>query len=289
MKDTEVKSNVRERYAQVVLESQSCCGPKKPDSKQACGCNSNAATRDISKSVGYTDEDLAAAPEESNLGLGCGNPVALASLKEGETVLDLGSGAGFDCFLAAKKVGESGRVIGVDMTPEMLDKARENARNGDYTNVEFRLGEIENLPVADSSVNAIISNCVINLAPDKKRVFKEAFRVLRAGGRVMVSDIVLTQPLPEIIKNSVEAYVGCIAGASLESDYLAAIRGAGFEDIKVVEETVFPIESVVSEPEAAAIMKDLKLTPGKMRETARTVKSIKVHAVKPDNASIQGV
>jgi arsenite methyltransferase len=281
MKDTEVKSNVRERYAQVARESQSCCGPQKPDSKQACGCNSNTAAREMSKSVGYTEADMDAVPEGANLGLGCGNPVALASLKEGETVLDLGSGAGFDCFLAAKKVGESGRVIGVDMTPEMLDKARENARNSDFTNVEFRLGEIENLPVADSSVDAIISNCVINLAPDKKRVFKEAFRVLKAGGRVMVSDIVLTQPLPEIVKNSVEAYVGCIAGAALESDYLGAIKGAGFEDIKVVEETVFPIESVVSEPEAIDIMKDLNLTPDKMREMAVTVKSIKVQAIKP--------
>jgi arsenite methyltransferase len=281
MKETEIKTNVRERYAEVARQAQSCCGPKNLDAKQACGCNSNAATRDISKSVGYTDEDLAAAPEGANLGLGCGNPVALASLKEGETVLDLGSGAGFDCFIAAKKVGKSGRVIGVDMTPEMLDKARANARKSELSNVEFRLGEIENLPVADNSVNAIISNCVINLAPDKKRVFKEAFRVLKPGGRIMVSDIVLTEALPEVIKNSVEAYVGCIGGASIESEYLADIEAAGFQDIKVVEETVFPIESVVSEPEAIEIMKSLKLTPERMRAMARTVKSIKVHAVKP--------
>jgi arsenite methyltransferase len=276
MKDTEVKSTVRNKYAEVARQAQSCCGPK-----QACGCNTDTAARDLSKSVGYTDEDIDAVPEGANLGLGCGNPVALASLKEGETVLDLGSGAGFDCFLAARKVGKSGKVIGVDMTPEMLDKARGNTRKSGFSNVEFRLGEIENLPVADNSVNAIISNCVINLAPDKKRVFKEAFRVLKPGGRVMVSDIVLTQPLPEIVKNSVEAYVGCIAGASLESDYLAAIKEAGFQDIKIVEETVFPIESVVSEPEAVEIMKELNLTPAKMREMARTVKSIKVHAVKP--------
>jgi ubiquinone/menaquinone biosynthesis C-methylase UbiE len=236
----------------------------------------------MSKSVGYTDEDMDAVPEGANLGLGCGNPVALASLKEGETVLDLGSGAGFDCFLAAKKVGKSGKVIGVDMTPEMIDKARENARKSGFSNVEFRLGEIENLPVADNSVNAIISNCVINLAPDKKRVFKEAFRVLKPRGRVMVSDIVLTQPIPEIIKNSVEAYVGCIAGASLESDYLAAIKEAGFQDIKVIEQAVFPIEYIVSEPEAVEIMKSLKLTPEKMRDMAATVKSVKVQAIKPE-------
>jgi arsenite methyltransferase len=276
MKDSEVKTNVRNKYAEAALQNQSCCAPKK-----SCGCNCGPSTKDISKSVGYTDEDIAAVPEGANLGLGCGNPVALASLKEGETVLDLGSGAGFDCFLAAKKVGKNGRVIGVDMTPEMLDKARANARKDNYANVEFRLGEIENLPVADSSVNAIISNCVINLAPDKKRVFKEAFRVLKPGGRVMVSDIVLTQPLPEVVKNSVEAYVGCIAGASLESDYLAAIKEAGFRDIKIVDEATFPIESVISEPEAIKIMKNLSLTPDKMREMAATVKSVKVHAVKP--------
>jgi arsenite methyltransferase len=276
MKDTEIKANVRGKYAEVALQGQSCCG-----TSQSCGCNCGTSTGDISKSVGYTDEDLAAVPEGANLGLGCGNPVALASLKEGETVLDLGSGAGFDCFLAAKKVGDSGRVIGVDMTPEMLDKARENARKGGYNNVEFRLGEIENLPAADNSVNAIISNCVINLAPDKKRVFKEAFRVLKPGGRLMVSDIVLTKALPEDIKNSIEAYVGCIAGASLESDYLGAIEDAGFKDIKVVEESSSFVESLVYDPTAADIMESLDLTPAKARELAGTVKSARVHAIKP--------
>jgi len=277
MKDTEVKANVRGKYAEVALQSQSCCGPK-----QACGCNCGTSTGDISKTIGYTDEDLAAVPEGANLGLGCGNPVALASLKEGETVLDLGSGAGFDCFLAAKKVGESGRVIGVDMTPEMLDKARENARKGGYTNVEFRLGEIENLPVADNSVNAIISNCVINLAPDKKRVFKEAFRVLKPGGRLMVSDIVLTKALPDAIKNSIEAYVGCIAGASVESDYLGAIAEAGFKDVRIIEESSSFVESLMYDPTAAEILESLKLTPAKARELAGTVKSARVHAVKPE-------
>jgi arsenite methyltransferase len=276
MKDTEVKSNVRERYARVARESTSCCGPK------ACGCSSPASAKDISKSIGYTDEEMAAVPESANLGLGCGNPVALASLKEGETVLDLGSGAGFDCFLAARQVGKSGRVIGVDMTPEMIEKARANARKSDYTNVEFRLGEIENLPAADSSADVIISNCVINLAPDKKRVFKEAFRVLKPGGRMMVSDIVLTRALPEAVKESVEAYVGCIAGASLESDYLAAIKAVGFQDIEIVGELVFPIENIFSEPEAVEIMKGLNLTPAKTKELAATVKSIKVSAVRRD-------
>jgi arsenite methyltransferase len=276
MKENEVKSNVREKYAQVARESTSCCGTN------TCGCNSAPSTKGTSKSIGYTDEDLTAVPEGANLGLGCGNPVALASLKPGEIVLDLGSGAGFDCFLAANKVGGSGRVIGVDMTPEMIDKARENARNGGYTNVEFRLGEIENLPVADNTVNVIISNCVINLAPDKKRVFAEAYRVLKPGGRVMVSDIVLTQTLPETIRNSIEAYVGCIAGASLKSEYLEAIKEAGFEDIQIMEESSSMIDNLAYDPMAQEIMQSLNLTPGKVRELAGTVKSVRVHAVKPD-------
>jgi arsenite methyltransferase len=275
MKDTEIKTSVRQRYAKAATQNTSCCGQTK-----SCGCSGGGDAREISKSVGYTDADINAVPEGANLGLGCGNPVALASLKKGETVMDLGSGAGFDCFLAAQRVGENGKVIGVDMTPEMIDKARANARKSSVKNVEFRLGEIENLPAADSSIDAIISNCVINLSPDKKMVFQEAYRVLKPGGRVMVSDIVLTKTLPENIKNSIEAYVGCIAGASMESEYLGAIKAAGFKDITVVDESVFPIESIISEPEALEVMYNLKLTPEKMREMATTVKSIKVSAVK---------
>jgi SAM-dependent methyltransferase len=276
MKETEVKANVRQRYAKVARQDESCCGPK-----ASCGCSGGVNAREVSKSIGYSDEEMTAVPEGANLGLGCGNPVALASLKKGETVIDLGSGAGFDCFLAANHVGESGRVIGVDMTPEMLDKARENARQSEYKNVEFRLGEIENLPVADGVADIIISNCVINLAPDKRRVFREAYRALKPGGRVIVSDIVLTEALPENVKNSIEAYVGCIAGASIEADYLAAIKAAGFKDVKVENESVFPIESIISEPQAVEVMNSLKLTPAKMRELAATVKSVKVSAVKP--------
>lgn len=183
-----------------------------------------------------------AVPEGANLGLGCGNPVAIASLKEGEVVLDLGSGAGFDCFLAANAVGSKGKVIGIDMTPEMLAMARENARKGGYENVEFRLGEIENLPVANSSIDVVISNCVINLSPEKKRVFAEAFRVLKPGGRVMVSDIVLLKTLPEEVRNSIEAYVSCIAGAALKDEYIGAMKLAGFKDIEIMGETPVPIE-----------------------------------------------
>ncbi len=233
MKDDEIKQAVRERYAQIAAEESSCCAP----SNTCCGTTDQAT--DISKKIGYRDEELDSVPEGANLGLGCGNPTALASLKEGETVLDLGSGGGFDCFLASNMVGQKGKVIGIDMTSEMIDKARENARKSGYLNVEFRLGEIENLPVADNSVDAIISNCVINLSPDKGRVFKEAYRALKPGGRVMVSDIVLLQELPESIKNSVEAYVGCVAGASRKEDYLATVAAAGFQEVETVSEVSF--------------------------------------------------
>ena len=230
MRKEEIKQVVREGYAKIAKQTSSCCTPV-----NSC-CGSTDLAQDISKSIGYTEEELTSVPEGANLGLGCGNPVALASLREGETVLDLGSGAGFDCFLAANRVGRTGKVIGVDMTPEMLEKARENARKGNYTNVDFRLGEIENLPVADNSVDVIISNCVINLSSDKAQVFKEAYRVLRPGGRVMVSDIVLLKELPDAIKGSVAAYTGCIAGASRKEDYLATVASAAFQDVEVISE-----------------------------------------------------
>jgi SAM-dependent methyltransferase len=216
------------------------------------------------------------------MGLGCGNPTALASLKEGERVLDLGSGGGFDCFLAAKKVGKTGKVIGVDMTPEMLDKARANARKGKYTNVEFRLGEIENLPVADRSVDVVISNCVINLSPDKKRVFEEAFRVLAPRGRLMVSDIVLLEELPEVVRNSAEAYGACVAGAEMKSKYLELIEKAGFRDVKVVEETNFPAEDVLNESSVQDVVKELGLSPGQLKKIEKSVVSTKVSAFKGD-------
>lgn len=236
--EKDIKKNVRETYGKIAREGGSCCGSSSSccSTSSSC-CGDTAKEVSASKLVGYTEEELRAIPEGANLGLGCGNPVALASLKAGEVVLDLGSGPGMDCFLAASKVGKNGKVIGVDMTPDMLDRARQNAARGNYSNVEFRLGEIENLPVADNSVDVVISNCVINLCPDKNRVFSEINRVLKTGGRLMVSDIVLDQELPESMKNSVEAYAGCIAGASLKSDYLRAIQSAGFHSVKVVGET----------------------------------------------------
>jgi arsenite methyltransferase len=276
MKDSEIRTSVREGYAKIAKESGSCCDNK----VKACGCNSTQSAKEISKSVGYTDQDVNNVPEGANLGLGCGNPIALASLKEGETVLDLGSGAGFDCFLAANRVGQKGRVIGVDMTPEMLEKARENAVKGKYNNVEFRMGEIENLPVADNTVDIIISNCVINLSVDKKRVFQEAYRVLKPGGRLMVSDMVLTKELPEIVKQSVQAYIGCVSGAALEGEYLGAIEAAGFKDVRVVDETGISTDSLEDDPIASSIAEDLKLTSEQTKDIANSIKSIKVAAIK---------
>jgi ubiquinone/menaquinone biosynthesis C-methylase UbiE len=280
MKDTEIRKSVRERYGKIAKASGASCGCS-TSSNSCCGTNTASAAGAISKSVGYTDAEINAVPEGANLGLGCGNPVALASLKKGETVIDLGSGAGFDCFLAARKVGQTGKVIGVDMTPEMIEKARENAAKGKYTNVEFRLGEIENLPVADSSADAIISNCVINLTADKKKVFREAFRVLKPGGRVMVSDIVLLEPLPEAIRKSVQAYVGCVAGALLKDEYLDAIREAGFKDVKVVDDAAFPVDAITDDPEAMSIIKEAGLTTARIKKAAASVLSAKVQATKP--------
>lgn len=283
MKEEEITKTVRKRYANIAKQSGSCCstGASVADKTSACcGTTDVATVQDISKTIGYSDTDVNSVPEGANLGLGCGNPIALASLKEGEVVLDLGSGAGFDCFLAAARVGPQGKVIGVDMTPEMLDKARENVRKGNYENVEFRLGEIENLPVADNSVDVIISNCVINLSQDKPKVFKEAFRVLKPGGRLMVSDIVLLGDLPQEILNSVEAYVGCIAGASKKSDYLEAIKAAGFTQVKVVDETVFPTDDMANDPTVKTVIEEAHITPAQVKEVASSIMSVKVSALK---------
>lgn len=275
MKDEEIRKTVRERYGSIAVKDNSCCGP----TNSCCG---GGSADTISQSVGYSDEELGAVPDGANLGLGCGNPTALASLKEGETVIDLGSGAGFDCFLAANIVGETGKVIGIDMTPEMLEKARENARKGNYDNVEFRLGEIENLPVADNSADVVISNCVINLSPDKSRVFKEAFRVLKPGGRLMVSDVVLLEELPDFIRNSTAAYIGCVSGAMLKEDYLATIRDAGFGEVKILEETSFPLEFIADDPLAQEVIGKLSLLQEKIKNSAGSVVSIKAQGMKPE-------
>lgn len=274
MNEEKVKKAVREGYAEIAKTGSTCCTPS-----PSC-CGPDLAT-DISRKIGYTDEDIEAVPEGANLGLGCGNPVALASLNEGETVLDLGSGAGFDCFLAARRVGNEGRVIGIDMTPEMLEKARENTQKGGYDNVEFRLGEIEHLPVADNSVDAVISNCVINLVPDKKAVFSDAFRVLKPDGRLMVSDIVLLKELPEIIKESISAYVGCLGGAIMKEEYIGAIESVGFSDVEITEEKNFPIKLLANDPTAKAVIENMDIPREKLGDVAEAAVSISVRAVKP--------
>jgi len=276
MSEQEIKSAVRKHYAEIARGEASCCGP----SASSGSCCSSSAPSEMSRKIGYEDRDLSAVPEGANLGLGCGNPVALASLRTGDVVVDLGSGAGFDCFLAAGRVGDSGRVIGVDMTHEMLEKARANARKGGYRNVEFRLGEIENLPVADGTADVIISNCVINLSTDKPGVFREAFRVLKPGGRLMVSDLVLTRPLPESVRRSVEAYAGCISGALPKEDYLDAIRSAGFSEVRVVGESGYPIGEGNPDGTETALFGDVNVTPDELRATAEAVVSLKVAARK---------
>lgn len=221
----EIKRNfIRKQYAKVAKNETGCCG-------SGCCCNNNDAN--VSLRLGYTEEDLNSVPSQSNMGLGCGNPVAISDLKEGETVLDLGSGGGFDCFLARKKVGENGYVIGVDMTPDMISLARDNNEKIGYKNVEFRLGEIEHLPVADGIIDVIISNCVINLSLDKLQVFKEAYRVLKKGGRLSISDVVATAKLPEDILKNLEMLSGCISGAEHIDKIKSLLKGAGFTEIKL--------------------------------------------------------
>ena len=278
----EIRKIVREKYSKIAEQSSSCCNGTVSRFIPCCGTASSTVA-DVSKSLGYSDEELSTVPEGANLGLGCGNPVALASLKKGETVLDLGSGAGFDSFLAAAKVGAKGKVIGIDMTAEMLERARENVRKGGYTNIEFRLGEIENLPVADNSIDAIISNCVINLASNKQRVFDEAFRVLKPGGRLMVTDIVTTKELPSFIKNSIDAYAGCIAGAMNKSAYLKAIRKSGFKAVRVIEESAFPVDldSVMIDILSNNSDGGIELIEKQISDIPRSIASIKVRGLKP--------
>ena len=267
MKEEKVHKVVRERYGKIAKTKTEPCGC-------GCGCTST------SQQIGYSKGELASVPEGADLNLGCGNPIALASLKEGETVIDLGSGGGLDCFLAAKKVGAKGKVIGIDMTAEMLERARANAKKGGYKNVEFRLGEIENMPVADNTADIIISNCVINLSPDKKRVFSEAFRVLKPKGRLMISDMVLLKDLPDKVKESVLAYVGCVAGADLKEDYLSKIKRAGFGNVEVVAENHLP-EMFLEEPDVKAFVEEQKMTKKEIAEISDAVVSIKVSAIKP--------
>lgn len=228
----EVKEYVKKRYGEIAKSCQSC--------SPSCECGTS--TVDVGLKIGYSEEDLKSVPEAANMGLGCGNPVALANLKEGETVLDLGSGGGIDAFLASKVVGPKGKVIGIDMAEEMVERATSTAKKYGYKNVEFRVGEMENLPLMESSVDVVISNCVINLAPDKDRVFREAHRVLKQGGRIMISDLVTEGELPETVKKSFEAWAACIAGAMDKTSYLKTIQKTGFENVGIVSESTYDID-----------------------------------------------
>jgi arsenite methyltransferase len=273
--DLDIRRPVRDRYAAHARSGSGCC---EPQGSSCCDGGQTAASSAVA--VGYTAEQLESLPEGADLGLGCGSPTWPAELAVGETVLDLGAGGGIDCFLAATAVGTEGHVIGVDMTPEMLDRARANAEKGSWDNVEFRLGEIENLPVADSTVDAVLSNCVINLSPDKPRVFREAFRVLKPGGRVIVSDIVLSEALPESVASSFSAYAACVAGASRYDEYLAALSDAGFTGVDVLSE-----HSYVADAEVLEVAEDAAGVAAISREelgkAAEAVVSITVRAVRP--------
>lgn len=230
LSNEEIRQAVSKSYGEIANSSTDGCGRA---TTSCCDPGNNRTAEDISVSLGYSNDDVSTVSEGANMGLGCGNPHAIASLQLGETVLDLGSGGGFDCFLAAKAVGDSGHVIGVDMTPEMIDKARKNEVKVGLNNVEFRLGEIEYLPLADSTVDVIISNCVINLSPEKTKVFREAFRVLKRGGRLAVSDIVAKTQLPDDVKGDLALYAGCMAGASHIDELKSILEEAGFTNIRI--------------------------------------------------------
>ncbi|MFH1211264.1 MAG: arsenite methyltransferase [archaeon] len=277
MKADKIKSEVRKKYGGIAKSGGSC----------GCSDRDTGMLKEnwgYTEKIGYKKEEVSSVPQGA-VSLGCGNPLALASIKKGQVVLDLGSGTGFDVFLAAKAVGENGKVIGIDMTPEMIKKAEENARKGNYKNVEFRLGEIENLPVDDSSVDVVISNCVINLSPDKGKVFSESYRVLKKGGKLMVSDLVLENPLPKEVREDVAAYVGCVAGASLKKDYLDLIKKVGFRTVEVVASSDLPLDEedikvIKQNAIGKMVLKKLGGDLKKLINIRDSVKSIKVLAVK---------
>ncbi|NTU45467.1 MAG: arsenite methyltransferase [Chlorobiaceae bacterium] len=277
MEKNGIRDAVRERYASTVKKGSlfGCCKPSSVIEPEFVASASRVA--------GYSDRELKSIPQGANLGLGCGNPVALAVIKEGDVVLDLGSGAGVDAFLASSLVGQSGRVIGVDMTPGMIERARANAESNGYRNVEFRQGEIENLPLESSTVDVIISNCVINLSTDKAKVFQEAFRVLKPGGTLMVADMALLEDLPDYLSSSVEAYIRCIAGAVRKDEYLDAIKDAGFEEIRVVGESHFPAELIAEQPMLKEVVATMNIPMSEIQRIGESVVSLKVAAKKPLN------
>lgn len=265
---------VRERYALAASEEAGCCGGS------CCGGEGGVDTVvSVSRTIGYSDTELAALPEGANLGLGCGNPTAIAALREGEVVLDLGSGAGIDCFLASPRVGPSGRVIGVDMTPEMLEKARMNARRGGFDNVEFRLGEIEALPLADASVDVVLSNCVLNLVPDKARALAETFRVLRPGGRFAISDMVSDVDPPEALLGNLDAVAACLP---IRRDaYIDQLRTAGFAEVRIADERRYPAEHLLGDPGVLQVIEENPELEDELRAFAEAIYGAHFEGVKP--------
>ncbi len=265
---------VRERYARVASEEGSCCDGG------CCGGEGGGDTAEsVSRSIGYSDADLAGLPEGSNLGLGCGNPTAIAGLRDGETVLDLGSGAGIDCFLASPRVGPTGRVIGVDMTPEMLEKARTNARRGGFDNVDFRLGEIEALPLPDASVDVVLSNCVLNLVPEKSRALAEMLRVMRAGGRFAISDMVSDVQPPEVLRGNLDAVAACLP---ISRDvYLEQLSAAGFADVRISDERRYPAEHLLGDPGVRRVIAENPGTEAELRRFAEGIYGAHFEGVKP--------
>lgn len=269
---TDVKRAVRDRYARAATEQSGCCAPS------CCGDTAAKDAGEISTSVGYSAEELASLPEDANLGLGCGNPTAIASLEPGQTVLDLGSGGGIDCFLAAKQVGPQGRVIGIDMTPEMIDRARTNAERGGYANVEFRLGEIEALPVGDETVDVIISNCVLNLSTDKGRALSEAYRVLKPGGRLVVSDMVSEVPVPSVLEHDLDAIAACLP--TFRDAYLQEFRDAGFGDVRISGEKAYPMSYILEDPGVQAFVAEHPDAIGELTRFAGSIAGAHFEATK---------
>lgn len=265
----DVKAIVKEGYGRLVSVHCTACST----TSFACGLPEQQ-THDAARRMGYTAEELRSVPEQANLGLGCGNPVALASLRAGERVLDLGAGGGLDALLAARAVAPEGAVLGIDITPEMVALAKENAVRCACGTVEFREGDMEEIPLGDACVDVVIANCSINLAPDKGKTFREAYRVLKAGGRIAVADLVLLAPLPEILSSSIEAYIGCLASAVMREDYLAAMAEAGFSDVAVVRQDAYPLAAFAYEPLGRIVR--ACLSPDEAEELDRNVAAVAV-------------
>ena len=265
-----IREAVRDRYATIAVDGSSCCGP-------SCCCSEEEPS--VSTAVGYDEGQLKSVPEGADLGLGSGNPVTAANLQEGETVLDLGSGGGIDCFLAAEQVGPTGQVIGVDMTSEMVARARGNAKKGSYPNVDFRLGEIEALPVADATVDVIISNCVINLSPERDRVLGEALRVLKPGGRLVISDLVCSAPVPRALREEAEAVTACLPVE--EHAYVADLEAAGFRDTRISNARPYPREAMSSDPLAQKLLEERPEIADSLEDFASSVQGAIIEARKP--------